>query len=72
MFFLACWPLYAIISDGRQPLVQQWDVCDVSSKSIHDDDDCDNNNDDFQIHQQYGHSVHQSCQSTMLNILKPK
>ena len=53
-------------------MVQQWVVCDVSSKSIHDDDDWDNNNDDFQIHQQYGHSVHQSCQSTMLNILKPK
>ena len=53
-------------------MVQQWVVCDVSSKFIHDDDDCDNNNDDFQIHQQYGHSVHQSCQSTMLNILKPK
>ena len=44
----------------------------MSSKSIHDDDDCDNNNDDFQIHQQYGHSVHQSCQSIMSNILKPK
>ena len=28
--FEAHWPSYAIISDGRQPSVQQCDVCDVS------------------------------------------